>query len=125
MRFIAAALVAGISMQLFPAESGALDAAVASRFAKQALVCVEKEYPNKPDHVMNGPEDATGPKAQHPAFYGCFDWHSSVHGHWMLVRVLRLNPDTAMRRLQALSVQGVRVLPLAPLAPIGFRPTIV
>src|SRR6516164_8184458 len=42
---------------------------------------------------MNGPADILGPRALHPAFYGSFDWHSSVHGHWMLVRLLRLFPD--------------------------------
>jgi hypothetical protein len=95
MRSALAALLVIVSMPVPTAEPPArnLDAAVASRFAKQALDCVEKEYPNKPDHVMNGLQDATGPKAQHPAFYGCFDWHSSVHGHWMLARLLRLHPD--------------------------------
>jgi hypothetical protein len=50
-------------------------------------------YPNKPEHVLNGEADIEGPRALHPAFYGSFDWHSSVHGHWMLVRLLRLFPD--------------------------------
>lgn len=77
------------------APARALDAAAAGRFARQALDCVEKEFPNKLDHVMNGPQEITGPKAQHPAFYGCFDWHSSVHGHWLLARVLRLQPGLA------------------------------
>ena len=95
MRSLVAALLAGVSMLAAGADpvGRGLDAAVASRFAKQALDCVEKEFPNKPDHVMNGPLDASGPKAQHPAFYGCFDWHSSVHGHWMLARLLRLHPE--------------------------------
>ncbi len=65
----------------------------ASHFARLALKCVCKEYPNKPDHVMNDASDILAPQSQHPAFYGCFDWHSSVHGHWMLVRILRLFPD--------------------------------
>jgi hypothetical protein len=65
---------------------------VASSFARLALACVEKEFPNKPDHVMNDPEDVRPPKAMHPVFYGCFDWHSAVHGHWMLVRLLRTHP---------------------------------
>jgi hypothetical protein len=54
---------------------------------------IHREYPNKLDHVINGPGDLQSPRALHPAFYGCFDWHSSVHGHWMLVRLLRLLPD--------------------------------
>jgi len=65
----------------------------ASHFAKLALKCVRQEYPNKLDHTMNGPADVAGPRALHPAFYGCFDWHSCVHGHWMLARLLRLFPN--------------------------------
>lgn len=65
----------------------------ASRFAKLALKGIQKEYPNKPGDVLNGAGEVRGPRGVHPAFYGCFDWHSSVHGHWMLVRLLRLFPD--------------------------------
>jgi hypothetical protein len=65
----------------------------ASHFAQLALKCVTKEYPNKPDHTINDGNDVKSPRILHPAFYGCFDWHSSVHGHWMLVRLLRLFPD--------------------------------
>jgi hypothetical protein len=65
----------------------------ASGFARLALTGLGKEYPNKPEHVMAGPDDVKGPKALHPAFYGSCDWHSSVHGHWMLARLLRLFPD--------------------------------
>jgi len=61
----------------------------ASRFAALALKCVNRELPNKPEHVINSPTDVKTPKALHPAFYGCYDWHSSVHGHWMLVRLLK------------------------------------
>jgi len=67
----------------------------ASAFAKLALKGIRKEYPNKPEHVMNGPGDVKSPKALHPAFYGCYDWHSCVHGHWMLARLLRTFPDLA------------------------------
>ena len=70
-----------------------LTQAQASHFAALALKCVNREYPNKPDHVMNDRHDVDNPKALHPAFYGCFDWHSSVHGHWMLVRLLRMFPN--------------------------------
>src|SRR5213080_1404980 len=70
-----------------------LDAGAASHFAQLALQCAEKEYPNKLDHVMNGPHEVQSPKALHPAFYGCYDWHSAVHGHWMLVRLLKVVPD--------------------------------
>jgi Protein of unknown function (DUF2891) len=71
----------------------ALTADRASAFARLALKGMNKEYPNKPEHVMAGPADVKGPRALHPAFFGCYDWHSSVHGHWMLVRLLRLFPD--------------------------------
>jgi hypothetical protein len=64
----------------------------ASHFAGLALKCVAREYPNKPEHVMNTGRDVESPKTLHPAFYGCYDWHSSVHGHWMLVRLLRMFP---------------------------------
>lgn len=66
---------------------------VASNFARIALRCVSREYPNKPDHVINNENDLLSPKTMHPSFYGCYDWHSSVHGHWMLVKILRLFPD--------------------------------
>jgi hypothetical protein len=65
----------------------------ASHFAGLALKCVGKEYPNKLDHVMDDETQVRSPRALHPAFYGCYDWHSSVHGHWLLVRLLRLYPS--------------------------------
>lgn len=61
----------------------------ASHFASLALKCVNREFPNKPEHVINGTGDVQSPKSLHPAFYGCYDWHSSVHGHWMLIRLLK------------------------------------
>jgi hypothetical protein len=70
-----------------------IDGDAASRFAGMALNCIEKEYPNKPSHVMNNEDEVLSPQALHPAFYGCFDWHSSVHGHWLLVRILKMFPD--------------------------------
>ena len=74
-------------------EPGSLTQSQASHFAGLALKCVTREYPNKPEHVLNDSQDVQNPKALHPAFYGCYDWHSSVHGHWMLVRLLRLFPN--------------------------------
>lgn len=65
----------------------------AANFADLALKGIHREYPNKLDHVINGEADLLTPRQLHPAFYGCFDWHSSVHGHWMLVRLLRVLPD--------------------------------
>jgi len=73
--------------------SGGFDAAAADRFARLALACVEKEYPNKISHVLNSDADVAPPRKLTPAFYGCYDWHSSVHGHWLLVRLVRTSPD--------------------------------
>ncbi len=69
------------------------DKVIASNLAELALRCIQREYPNKPGHVINDKDDIRGPKQLHPAFYGCFDWHSSVHGHWMLVKLLKMFPD--------------------------------
>jgi hypothetical protein len=71
-------------------EGPTMKAEQASHFAKLALKGLQKEYPNKPGDVLIGEGDVKAPRTTHPAFYGCFDWHSSVHGHWMLVRLLRL-----------------------------------
>jgi hypothetical protein len=70
-----------------------IDAQTAGRFAGLALSCVQKEYPNKISHVLNSPADVKAPHELTPAFYGCYDWHSSVHGHWMLARLIRAFPD--------------------------------
>jgi hypothetical protein len=69
-----------------------LDEREASHFAALALKCVRREYPNKLDHLLDEESQVKSPRALHPAFYGCFDWHSSVHGHWLLARLLRLYP---------------------------------
>ncbi|HEV8060316.1 MAG TPA: DUF2891 domain-containing protein [Gemmataceae bacterium] len=66
--------------------------ALASSFARLALKVIQQEYPNKPGDVWNDTLDIRAPRMLHPAFYGSYDWHSSVHGHWMLVRLLRLFP---------------------------------
>lgn len=98
-----------------PNESLSLTQAQASSLAKLPLKCVRKEYPNKLDHVMNDKGEVQTPRALHPAFYGCFDWHSSVHGHWMLVRLLKTFPNlpeaAAIRaalneNLSAVNLQG-------------------
>lgn len=65
----------------------------ATSFAKLALKGIAKEYPNKPADVLNGEGDVKNPRSIHPAFYGCYDWHSSVHGHWMLVQLLKRFPE--------------------------------
>lgn len=70
---------------------------VESRFARLALDCVHREFPNKISHVMQSASDVGAPSELTPAFYGCFDWHSSVHGHWLLVRILKTDPATPLR----------------------------
>jgi hypothetical protein len=66
-----------------------LDATLAGKFASLALAHVRREYPNKLDHVLNGPEDLRAPSELHPIFYGSFDWHSNVHGYWLLATLYR------------------------------------
>lgn len=94
---IVASLLAMVTMVTMPLPSGAspddLDVRSLERFANLALACVHKEYPNKIAHVMNGDIDVRPPRELTPAFYGCYDWHSSVHGHWLLARLARLYPD--------------------------------
>lgn len=65
----------------------------ASRLSQVALSCIGQEYPNKPGQVLGDQTYLAEPRALHPAFYGCFDWHSAVHGHWSLVRILKTFPD--------------------------------
>ena len=73
--------------------SSDFDQAQAARFAALALDCVHKPYPNKIAHSLNSDADVKAPRELTPAFYGCYDWHSSVHGHWLLVRLARLFPQ--------------------------------
>jgi len=80
-----------------PPELPALTRESASNFARITLACVSKEYPNSPQYVLNAEGDVQPPQQVHPAFYGCYDWHSSVHGHWMLARLFRLFPDLPER----------------------------
>jgi Protein of unknown function (DUF2891) len=80
-----------------PAALG-FDASASERFAKLALACVHKEYPNKISHVLNSDSDVAPPRKLTPAFCGCYDWHSSVHGHWLLVRLLRTFPDASFAK---------------------------
>lgn len=65
------------------------------KFARLALDGIEREYPNKPSNVLVDASSVQSPRELHPVFYGCFDWHSSVHGHWMLVRLAKLWPNAS------------------------------
>jgi hypothetical protein len=77
---------------------------IAARFAEIALGHVTREYPHKLDQVLEGPEDLLGPRHLHPIFFGSFDWHSCVHGWWLMLRVRRLFPDLPVaRRIEALA----------------------
>ena len=81
-----------------------LNEAGATHFARLALSCIQQEYPNKLNQTLTDSSELHAPSALHPAFYGCYDWHSSVHGHWMLVRLLKEFPqlplaDTIRQRL--------------------------
>ena len=93
---MAAACVSAVSMAAQATPGGSaktvFDAAAAARFAALALACVHQEYPNKIAHVMTGDADVRPPRELTPAFFGCYDWHSSVHGHWLLARLARLFP---------------------------------
>ena len=73
--------------------AASMDESAAARFAGLALKCLHDEYPSQISVTMDRDSDARPPRELTPAFYGCFDWHSDVHGHWLLVRLLRLLPD--------------------------------
>ena len=70
-----------------------MDQLTAHKLVELPLKCATQEYPNKLGQVIGDPIDLKQPKALHPAFYGCFDWHSAVHGHWSMVELLKLHPD--------------------------------
>ncbi len=93
MRYkVAIVVILAVALPSLAAEP-AFDASAAERFAALALGCVHKEYPNKIAHVLASDGDVKPPRQLTPAFYGCFDWHSSVHGHWLLARFARTWPD--------------------------------
>lgn len=79
-----------------PSLGDALTEEQVNAFANLALKGLDTEFPNKPGHVFDGAESVAPPKELTPAFYGSFDWHSSVHGHWMLIRLLRQFPGTGL-----------------------------
>ena len=74
------------------------------RFALLALSCIHREYPNKIAHVLTSESDVQAPHQLTPAFFGCFDWHSAVHGHWLLVRLARLDQNLTDECCRGLSV---------------------
>ena len=80
-----------------PHSSIVLSQEQAVNLAQLPLKCIGQEYPNKLNQTLQNETELAGPKALHPAFYGCFDWHSSVHGHWMLVKLLKLFPEVEIK----------------------------
>jgi len=95
-----------------------IDTALADRFARVALANVTREYPRKLDQLLAAPPGDLTPRAIHPAFYGSYDWHSAVHMHWLLVRLLRLHPDLP----SAASTVAVLDTHLAQ-APLAYEPS--
>jgi Protein of unknown function (DUF2891) len=92
-RFLSILLVMPLVAAAGTKTAPTFDEKAAERFAELALACVGKQYPNKISHVLNSDADVAPPRKLTPAFYGCYDWHSSVHGHWLLVRLLRTFPN--------------------------------
>ena len=89
-RFIALIIFAVFAAPAFPQEASLdMTQKQATAFAKLALKGIQQEYPNKPGTVLNSKADIKGPRDFHPAFYGSFDWHSSVHAYWMLALLRR------------------------------------
>jgi len=93
MKTIVWAVIAFCTASSAGQNTGQFDVQAAQRFAGLALACAHKEYPNHMSHTLNSDADAAPPRELTPAFYGCYDWHSSVHGHWLLVRLMRTFPD--------------------------------
>jgi hypothetical protein len=90
---IASAQNHAAAMPAQPPHTTTFDSDAAQRFARLALACVHKEYPNKLAHSLNSDADVAPPRKLTPAFFGCYDWHSSVHGHWLLARLARTFPN--------------------------------
>ena len=88
-------IVCGIALAtaMAMADTLPMKAEQADTFVRMALAGIDREHPYKPGNVLNSPADIVAPRVKHPVFYGHFDWHSSVHGHWMLVRLLKLHPQ--------------------------------
>ena len=106
---LTAFFVSACSAEETVAQSGSLEypssisPELAERFSALALACVHKEFPNKISRTTDNAEAIGRPNVIFPIFYGCFDWHSSVHGHWLLVRLLRVGPQDAPWRDAAIA----------------------
>jgi hypothetical protein len=102
-----------------PAAPPPLEPAAAERFVRLALDCVHREYPNKIAHVLQSDEDALPPRVLTPAFYGCYDWHSSVHGHWLLARLAHSFPDAGFAK-EARAALAVSLTPANIAAEVAY-----
>lgn len=76
-----------------PVERLTIDLDLANELAELPIKCMTQEYPNKLGQVLASGDNLGEPHELHPAFYGCFDWHSAVHGHWMLIKLLKTFPN--------------------------------
>jgi len=101
------------------ADSPPLEPAAAERFARLALDCVHREYPNKIAHVLQSDADTQPPRVLTPAFYGCYDWHSSVHGHWLLARLAHSFPDAEFAK-EARAALAVSLTPANIAAEVAY-----
>ena len=91
-------LILILALPLFRGYAQMLTEDIAIKFGRLPLRCITAEYPNKTSHVINNVQEAVmTPHELHPSFFGCFDWHSSVHGHWMLLKILKQFPDISIR----------------------------
>ena len=83
-----------------------LDARTAGQLAQLVSAAIHRDYPNQIVHLMRGDRDAGLPRDLHPVFFGAFDWHSAVHSHWALVRLIRLHPDESWTRDLRIALSG-------------------
>lgn len=93
-----------VAQENIPSLGARLTEQQSAGLAQLAIAGLQREFPNKPANVITGPATILGPKQMHPAFYGCYDWHSSVHGHWMLVRLLKISPKHPLAEVSRLKL---------------------
>jgi len=93
-------VVVPVAASDYPAQ---IEPELATRFSRLAMDCVHREFPNKVSRTMDSDAEVGPPRELFPVFYGCFDWHSSVHGHWLLVRLLNVGPQDASWREEAIA----------------------
>jgi len=91
--FLVCLLVASLAWRANAAQAAVLNRDTARGFAALAINCVHREFPNKITHVLFSVSDVAPPHILTPAFFGCFDWHSAVHAHWLLARLARKFPQ--------------------------------